>query len=148
MPNPAITKTDLEERLFAAEVGRFSGGSDEKVVSAIATAWDTVRSAALNVFTAESWDALTAETLPFEAKKHIVSDACEILSTGSTRDEQIEKNAEKAQQWRSWLVGDKVRCFDDVLTRLDAGDDHVSFVVPCRKFDRRKNDYWTDPKRS
>ena len=143
-----ITKTDLEERLFAAEVERFSGGSDEKVDNAIATAWDTFRSAALNVFTAESCDALTVETLPFEAKKHIVSDACEILSTGSTRDDQIEKNAEKAQQWRSWLVGDKVRCFDGVLTRIGDGDDHVTFRVPDRKFDRCKNDYWTNPRRS
>jgi hypothetical protein len=150
---PVILRADLEQRIGAAEVARYAKASgpaaDAPIAESIAMAWDAVRSAALNVFTPESWDAMTAETLPPEAKMHIVSHAVDILSAGNNRPEQIEKKAEEARMWRSWLAGDTVRSFDVVLVRNDQREDgaSVSYVAPARRFDRSVNDYFGIPVR-
>ncbi len=121
-----VVKADLEARWGAGEIARWSGGTnnvanDSNVDTAIGTAWSKARSAALNVFTAASWDALTSVTLPLEAKSHIISDAIDILSAGKNRPDTIDKQAAAAQDWRSWLTSDKVRCFDGLLTKLSGG---------------------------
>jgi hypothetical protein len=120
-----IVKADLEARIGAGEVARYSRGVDANVTAAIAEAWDSARSAGLNVFTPESWDALDSGTLPPEAKRHIVSDAIDLLSAGNNRTngDFIEKKADEAKQWRAWLAGDTVRSFDAVLVRIETRDD-------------------------
>jgi len=151
-----IVKADLEARLGVAEVARFSMGviedvaNDANVDLAIAQAWDSARSAGLNVFTAASWDALTPSTLPPEAKLHIVSHACSILAAGSTSNPSLEKWAEEAAKWRGYLAGGKVWSFDGVLERIEALEDSVSWQSPDRKFDRSTNDYYSagGPRRS
>lgn len=134
---PLIVEADLTARIGAAEVARFSRNTAANITGAIEQAESSVRSAALNIFTAESWAAMTAATLPPEAKRHIVSDAVDILSAGSGRDEEITVKAEEARRWRSWLAGNKVRCFDGILVVQSAG---VSYSTRApRVFDR------TDP---
>ena len=91
-----VTKADLETRLGAAEVKRFSRDVESNIAEALEIAWSKARSAALNVFTAESWDALTADTLPGEAKYHIVSDAADVLSAGNKRPDEIQNKADEA----------------------------------------------------
>lgn len=138
-----ITQADLEERVSTAEVARYSFGSSTKITDAIAEAEDKARSAALNVFTSESWDAMTAGTLPKEARQHIVSDAVDLLSTNLSRSDDIEKKATAAAQWRGWLAGDKVRCFDAILVKLDDGVSAVSSKSRKRVFDETdaRSDY-------
>lgn len=149
MPVP-ITKADLVDRIGAGEVDRLSGGDDTVVTRIIAMAWDSMRSAGLNVFTPSSWDAMTAETLPGEARRHGVSDAVDLLYGGNAgAREDIGKKAEEARQWRSWLAADKVRCFDAVLERNDNREDGagVTYKASERKFDRSTNDYFGVPRR-
>jgi hypothetical protein len=112
-----VVQSDLENRISVAEVARFSGGVQAKIDEAIAEAWGKARSAALNVFSPTSFDALTSSTLPAEAKSHIVSDALDILSSGKNRADDITKKADEARSWRSWVATDKVRCFDGILSR-------------------------------
>jgi hypothetical protein len=133
-----IIKADLENRLGASEVQRYTLGDSTRVDRAIGDAWSTFRSEALNVWTAASVDALTAETLPGEAHRHIVSDACDILSTGSSRmgaAEEIAKKAEEARMWRIRVSRDEVRCFDGLLERVSGAEarDGVSYQAPARK---------------
>lgn len=145
-----IVKADLEARVGAGEVARYSHGHDAEVTEAIAQAWDSARSAALNYFTAASWDALTSGTLPPEAKRHLVSDAIDLLSAGSNRPDYIGTKSEEAKEWRSWLAADRVRSFDAVLARRDdAAEDggDVTYQLPARKFNREENDYWNIPER-
>ena len=152
-----IDKPDLEARLGVDGLARYSlvsergqEAADKFVAECIAAAWDSARSAGTNIFTPESWDAMTADTLPPEAKRHIVSDACLLVAIGwSTRPEFLDTMAAEAKQWRSWLAGDTVRCFDAVLTRIEERTDGagVTFQVPDRKFDRATNDYWNTPRR-
>jgi hypothetical protein len=139
-----ILRADLEQRLGAAEVARYAkaagAAGDAAVDEAIAMAWDSARSAGLNVFTPESWDAMDASTLPPEAKMHIVSHAADILSAGNKRPEEIEKKAEEARLWRSFLAGDTVRSFDLVLTRIGEGeyDAGVVYTAKNRVFGRTR----------
>ena len=119
MPLPII-KTDLQARLGAAEVTRYSRSVESNIDSAIEQAWGKFRSAALNVFTAASINALTATTLPKEAYSHIVSDAAEILSSGQGRPDDIDTKSEEAKQWRGWLAGASkgvVAIFDGILVK-------------------------------
>lgn len=130
-----VTKTDLERRISAGEVSKFTRGDDNIVNSAIAQAWSKFRSEALNVWTPASVDALTAGTLPGEALYHIVSDACDVLSAGFARREEIEKKADEARLWRIRVARDQVRCFDEVLARITGAEDRdgVSYQTPARK---------------
>jgi hypothetical protein len=156
MPYPII-KADLEARLTVGEVALYSKGTgnvanDENVEEAIGGAWDSFVSSAANVFTRESIDALTELTLPKEAKLHIVSHACAILAAGSNHPERIDKWAEAAEKWRSWLAGGKVRCFDSILTPVGsatAGTDRLRIAMPASRIfdpdDPRGTMRWKDP---
>jgi hypothetical protein len=115
-----ITQADLETRVGAAEVTRYSHGDGSQITSAIAQAESKARSAALNIFTAASWDAMTSATLPGEALYHIVSDAVDILSAGSGRPNEIQAKADEAKLWRSWLAAGTVNAFDSVLTKTES----------------------------
>ncbi|HEX3108115.1 MAG TPA: hypothetical protein VHU41_03395, partial [Thermoanaerobaculia bacterium] len=118
---------------------------DSNIDAAIGVAWSKVRSAALNYFTAESFDALTADTIPDEALSHVAWDALDELSSGNDPIEMISAKAAKADQWRSWLAGGTVHCFDGVLERVDDGS-FVSSRAPKRlSFD--KDDYRSQFKR-
>lgn len=156
-PYPAV-QADLESRYGVAEIARWSKSETDtpdpaKVLDAIGQAWSAFDSAARNIFTAASINALTSETLPGEAKTHIVSHAIDILSAGSARDAEIEKKAGEAKEWRAWLVGGTVRAFDDVLTKVGSatGADMVRISAPTQA--SRLNDptnlcspmMWRDP---
>lgn len=146
----SIVKADLESRIGAAEVSRYSLQSDANVTQAIAEAVDDARSAALNVFTSASWDAMTNLTLPSSAKGHIVWDAIGKLSAGKTRPPSVDTMVAEAAKWRGYVVGDTYRGFDGVLTRRDDAEQEgsdVTYQVPARKFDRSENDYWDIPVR-
>ena len=129
-----IAQADLETRVGAGEVTRWSRGVAGNITAAIAQAESKARSSALNVFTAASWNAMTSSTLPGEAKYHLVSDAVDILSAGSGRPAEVQIKADEAKLWRSWLAGDTVRCFDGILTKLTAatGGSTVRVGVPAQ----------------
>ena len=146
-----IVPDDVENRVGAALAATWAkAAGPAAIVEAIAQSWDSARSAGLNVFTPESWDAMTAETLPPEAKLHIVSHACAILAAGNKPPDYVEKAAAEATKWRSYLAGDTVRCFDGVLERIPERDNGVTFKAPeSRFFDRSRsgNDYFGVPRR-
>jgi hypothetical protein len=112
-----ISKADIAARISVAELDRYSRKSDEAIDRAIREAEAAARSAALNVWTAESWDALTAEQLPDDARAHIVSDAIDRLSATFERSDDIATRAQDAARWRGRVVADKERSFDAILER-------------------------------
>lgn len=114
-----IDKADIEKRVGAAEAGRYSRNSDGSIDEAIAQAENRMRSEAIKVYTAESWDAMVADDLPLVAAIHLVSDAVDILSSGNNRTvgDQIEKKAEEARLFRIRLAKGEERCFETILTR-------------------------------
>jgi hypothetical protein len=147
-----IALADLEQVIGVGEIARYSRGNNNtpneaNVNEAIAKAWSSFRSAALNVFTPESVDALTAETLPAEAKLHVVNHAIAILSVGMNRPDRFDAMNDEAAKWRGYLVADKVRSFDGVLQRSETFVSGVTYSAPPRVFDRARNDYWRVPRR-
>ncbi len=120
MPVPDFT-TDLEARLGVAEVQRFARQSLTRVDEVNAEAWAKFRSAALRVYTAASIDALTAETIPVDAKGYIVSDMADIISAGQARAADIQVKADAATLWRSRVATHNERGLDEVLTELSSG---------------------------
>lgn len=129
-----ITEDDLDEYLGEGLVTVYKRGSATVVADKIAIGEDRMRSAGLNVFTAASWDAMTSATLPPEAKQYLVWDVGALLSSGSNTKDFVQRNADEAAKWRSWLAADKVRCFDSVLTKASgsAGSDRVRIASPTR----------------
>jgi hypothetical protein len=112
-----IVRTDVYGRIGEALALTYAKADGAAGVDArIAEAWDSVRSAALNHFTAASFDALTADTVPPEARRHIISLAAAALASGSNHPDYIDAAADEAKQWRSFLAGGTVRCFDDILS--------------------------------
>ena len=135
-----ITQTDLENRLKLAEVVRFSGGTGTtpnaaRVTDAIAKAENRMRSEIIKVFTAASWDALTAATCPDVAKIHLVSDAADLLSSGNERAQEIEDKALEARLFRIRIAKNEERCFDSVLTLIGSGtgNDTVRITAPTSR---------------
>lgn len=128
-----IQPVDLDARVGAAEVVRFSRNVPDNVDRAISDAWSVFRSEAGNVWTLDSIDALTPGALPGEARVHIVSHAVDLLAAGSAKDQEIVNRAEDARQWRIRLARNQVRCFDGVLAPralAAAGDDSIRVLAP------------------
>ena len=146
MPIP-VTQAGLEEKFGRSLVfERYGQQNQEKIQDALETAWDTFVSAAVNLFTRESIDALTEQTLPKEARRHILSHAFVVLADGNSEDDRVRRADESSKQWRAFLVADRVRCFDEVLVRRDASTgDGVSFQAPDR---RLAKDIFGIPRRS
>ena len=132
-----IVQADIEQRLGVGETVRYSRGTGStpnaaNVSDAIAKAESRMRSEAIKVFTAASWDAMTSATIPEVAIIHLVSDAADLLSSGNKPTEEIAKKAEEARLFRIRLANDQERCFDSVLTKLagDSGADRIRIAAP------------------
>lgn len=145
MPIPVVS-ADLEVKIPPADLTRYSRGSAANITEAIAQAWDGMRSAGLNYYTAASWDALTAMTIPPVLKRYVVEDAINILSSGMLRPAYIDTMAVESSKFRSFIATDNIRSLDTALTRKDAATQEgidVTYRAPVRKFDRTEADYWT-----
>jgi hypothetical protein len=135
-----IAKTDLERRVGAGELMRYARNDENNILDAIADAENRMRSEAVKVFTSESWDEMSAEDLPRVAGIHLVSDAIDLLSAGSNRTagDEISKKSEEARLFRIRLANNEERCFDGVLTFIDAGSENGRGV----SFRRRDEQYF------
>jgi hypothetical protein len=114
-----IVRADLVARIGEAEVVKYAkAAGDGSVSDRIAEAWDSIRSAALNVFTADSFDALTVDTVPPEIRKHGVSLAIGGLVSGMNHPDYLDEAADAAKTWLSYLAAGKVHYASEVLARI------------------------------
>lgn len=134
-----IVQIDLDARIGEAEVDRYAkAAGDGSVTARIAEAWDMIRSAALNIFTPASFDALTAATIPPEMRKHAVSLAVAFLASGSKHPDYLDTAAADAKQYLSFLAAGTVHYSSDVLVLVSSstGGPRARVGAPSsRKFD-------------
>ena len=135
-----VVTADLERAIGAGEVVRYSKNNSAYVTQVIAEAESQARAEALNIYTAESWDAMTSQTIPAIAKGHIVWAAIGRLSAGSNRPESIDTMAAEAAKWRGLMATDHDRVFDGILTRNDVREDGASVTTQLGKTYLRRSD--------
>lgn len=147
---PATIVTDAEIVAFAVRSGS-TGFSGPDVTAANLRTTDRIRQAALNQYTAESFESLTPGTAPDEMRDHALALALGILTKADAqRGENITAAYDEAVRWLGFVVAGRTHYDespDAVLVKNEIAESGVSYKAPERKFDRSKNDYWGIPRR-
>lgn len=129
MPLP-VTKADIVAVWSLAEVTRWAkAGGDPSIDVAISKGWGEIRSAALNRYTAESFDAITADTIPAVVKGYAVDLSTDWLSSGNARADEIETRAARARVWLSYLAGGSDHSFDGIAVPIGTSTGGASVRV-------------------
>lgn len=134
MPLTLTTYDNLVRRVgSASRLLQYAEGDTAEthpnIDKAIEEASDAFRSAALNKYTEESVDALTAEDCPPEVRRNVESLVLGYLTdSDDRRPENIKDAFDKAEQWLRWLAAGKVHIAE--LTRISYSGSSSRVVGP------------------
>ncbi len=123
-----VTKDDIVAVHGLADVNRWAKDDDNNVTIAIAKGWSEIRSAALNQYTADSFDAMSS--LPPIVLGYAVDLASDWLSSGNQRFDEIETRAVRARLWLARLATGFDHEFDAILTAKSEPSGGTSVRMP------------------
>jgi hypothetical protein len=116
-------------------VDLYSKSNAAALAEKIATAEDMMRSAALNDYTPESYDALTVSTAPRELKINCARLVLHLLTeSDSGRPDTIDKLEAAAKQYLSFLAGGSTNLSAPLVKLDEGGSASIDFVAPPSPF--------------
>lgn len=103
MPAEIIDSNELQDALVRA--GYTSDFTEEQINDKIKTTTDRIRQAALNWYTAASFESLTVATAPPEMKNYAIALALDALTQSDAgRADSIGKAGDKASSWLGFMT--------------------------------------------